>query len=337
MPTRPPVLDSAVTARPFEPDDERGTLEVLEAVFGGWPRDLGGVTPAEFFRWKHLEGPFGPSQRVIAEVDGSVVGFAAYMQWRFRVGERAVKAVRGVDLAVHPSHRMRGVSLALRTTVRFPSDIEFTWGNPNVQSRPGSRRVGRRPVRVVTQFVKPRTLAAPLLGGSRGESRTPRRLAVHAAAARTVLDDAPLTSLLEHSGHARERLSTERTREYLLWRYGRYDEYRAIRVPDGGAADGVVIFRCRRHGAFWVSHVCEMLVERDDRRLVRRLLQGVRDAAAVDFIRCSFASRAQAASHGFLHCRRRLLLTTSLFQANPVPDPTRPDSWALSIGDLELL
>jgi hypothetical protein len=152
-----------------------------------------------------------------------------------------------------------------------------------------------------------------------------------------VLDDAPLTSLLDHAGDARGRLKTDRTREYLRWRYGHFDDYRAIRVPGAGGADGVVVFRCRRHGPFWVSHVCELLVERADRRLVRRLLQGVHDAAPVDFIRCGFASRSQAAAHGFLHCRRGLLLTTSPLRPNPLPDPTLPGSWSLSIGDLELL
>jgi GNAT superfamily N-acetyltransferase len=336
MPTGPTVLDSAVTARPFRPDDEPQVLELLQAVFGAWPRELG-ATSAEFFRWKHLEGPFGPSQRVVAEADGSLIGFAAYMQWRFRAGERAVKAVRGVDLAVHPAHRMRGVSLKLRTATTFPGDIGFSWSNPNVESRPGGRRIGRRPVRIVTQFVLPRPRASTLLRAAPRRTRRPAPLAVEAAPASAVLDDAPLTSLLDHSGDAYRRLKTDRTRDYLRWRYGRFDDYRAIGISGAGAADGVVVFRCRCHGAFSVSHICELLVEREDRRLVRRLLQAVREAAPTDFIRCSFASRAQAASHGFVHCRRGLLLTTYPLQPSPLPDPTRPESWALSIGDLELL
>jgi hypothetical protein len=211
------------------------------------------------------------------------------------------------------------------------------WSNPNVASRPGGRRVGRRPVRIVTQFARPPAAPSTLLRASLGRTRRPRQLAVEAGPAGAALEDAPLTSLLDHAADARGRLRTERTRDYLRWRYGRFEDYRAIRVPAAGPADGVAILRCRRHGAFWVSHVCELLVERDDRRLVRSLLQGVRDAAPVDLIRCSFPSRAQAASHGFLHCRRRLLLTASPLQPNLAPDPTRPGSWALSIGDLELL
>jgi hypothetical protein len=326
-----------VTARDFRGADEPRVLEILEAAFGEWPRDLTGATPAEFFRWKHLEGPFGPSKTLVAEAEGSVIGFAAYMQWRFRAGPRGVKAVRGVDLAVDRAHRMRGASVALRSAGTFPSDVGFTWSNPNPESRPGGRKLGQRPVRIVTQFVRPRAPASTLVTAASGRNRAPRQLAVDAAPAGAVLDDAPLTSVLDHASDAAGRLRTDRTREYLRWRYGRFEDYRAIRVAHGAGGEGVAVFRCRRHGSFWVSHVCEMLVERADRRLVSGLLRGVRDAAPVDFIRCSFASRAEAAAHGFLHCRRGLLLTTNQLQPNTMPDPARADSWALSIGDLELL
>jgi GNAT superfamily N-acetyltransferase len=337
MPTGPPVLDSAVRARPFRADDEPHVLGLLQAVFREWPREISGATPAEFFRWKHVDGPYGPSSMVVAEADGRVVGFAAYMPWRFTTGGRVVNAVRGVDLVVHPAYRMRGVSLALRTATKFASDVGFSWSNPNVDSRPGGRKVGRRPVRIVTQFIQPRGPGRALLRACAGGARTPRRISIDAPPAAGVIGEAPLTSLLDHSAPAHHRLATLRTVDYLRWRYGRHADYRAIRVERDGAGAGVVIFRCRRHGSLWASHICELLVDRGDRVLVRSLLQQVREAAPVDFIRCSFASRSEAAAHGFVHYRRGLLLTISPLQRGLAPDPTRPDSWALSIGDLELL
>ncbi|HWX95608.1 MAG TPA: GNAT family N-acetyltransferase [Solirubrobacteraceae bacterium] len=335
MPTGPQVLDSAVTARPFMAQDEPGVLELLQSAFGEWPREISGVTPAGFFRWKHVEGPFGPSTLVVAVADRTVVGFAAYMPWRFTTGGQVVNAVRGVDLVVHPAYRMRGVSLALRTAAKFSIDVGFNWSNPNRASRPGGRKVGRRPVRIVTQFVRPD--APRLLRSCAGKSRTSRALSVEAEPAADAIAAGPLTSLLDHSPRADGRLSTLRTLDYLRWRYGRHDDYRATRVESGGVTSGVAIFRCRRHESLWASHICELLVEDDDPATVRSLLRGVREAAPVDFLRCSFSSRAQAGAHGFLHYRRGLLLTVSPLQRELVPDPTRPHSWALSIGDLELL
>jgi GNAT superfamily N-acetyltransferase len=337
MPTAPTALDAPITARPFRQDDESGVIELLQASFGEWPGELTGVTPAEFFRWKHLDGPNGPSTMVVAEADDAVIGFVAYMQWPFSTGNRVAKALRGVDLAVHPSYRRRGVSLALRTATKFTREINFTWSNPNEASRPGGAKVGRHPVTILPPFVRPSSPGMTLRRAFSGRPKTPRELSIHAEPAARLIGDGPLTSLLGHASHAHDRLSTLRSHEYLRWRYGPYEEYRAVRVEAGGETRGLAIFRCSRHESHWASHICELLVEPDDRQTARRLLRAVRDAAPVDLLRCSFASRAQAASHGFLHVGRGVPLNISRLQRDFIPDPTQAGSWALTIGDLELL
>jgi GNAT superfamily N-acetyltransferase len=338
MPTGPIVLDRVVTARAFDSSDETGVLDVLQAAFGEWPRDINGVSASDFFRWKHLDAPFGPSRLVVAEADGSIVGFVAYMPWRFKARGRPVPSVRGVDLAVHPAYRRRGVSEALRRESKISNEFSFIWSNPNVQSQPGQRKVGRRQIRVLAQFVQPRGQIARTAGRVyAGRSRTTRHLSVEAEPAEEVIDDDLLTSLIDHTGQAGDRLATDKTVDYLRWRYGRFDDYHAVRIDSGGAPKGVAVFRCTLHGSYWVSHICELFVERGDQRAVRQLLSRVRDAAPVDIMRCGFPSRAQAASHCFLHYRSRSLLTTAPLQPNILPDPTRRDSWALSVGDLELL
>ena len=338
MPTGPIVLDSVVTARAFNSNDEDAVLDLLQAAFGTWPRDMSGVSASEFFRWKHLDAPFGPSALVVAEADGLIVGFVAYMPWRFKARGRPVLSLRGTDLAVHPAYRRRGVSVALRRESKVSSEFSFIWSNPNVHSRPGQRKVGRRPVRVLAQFVQPRAqIARTAARAYAGRSRTPRYLSVQAEPAERVIDDDLLKGLTDHAGQAGDRLATDKTVDYLHWRYGRFDDYRAVRIDTGGAPRGLAIFRCRLYGSYWVSHICELLVERGDQRAVRQLLGRVRDAAPVDIIRCCFRSHAQAAAHGFFDYRSRSLLTTAPLQPNIEPDPGRPDSWALSGGDLELL
>jgi hypothetical protein len=51
MPTGPIAFDGAVKVRAFDAKDEPRVLEVLQAAFGQWPRDIQGVTASEFFRW----------------------------------------------------------------------------------------------------------------------------------------------------------------------------------------------------------------------------------------------------------------------------------------------
>jgi hypothetical protein len=80
-----------------------------------------------------------------------------------------------------------------------------------------------------------------------------------------------------------------------------------------------------------------MFVGHDEPRTLRELLKLVGKAAPADFISCNFASRHHAAAHGFLPYRGRTALMTYPLQSDVTPDPTRRDSWTLSLGDLELL
>jgi hypothetical protein len=57
--------------RPYEERDEEQVLGLLRASLGSGPA---GARPPSFFRWKHLENPFGASFMLLAEVDGHVVG-----------------------------------------------------------------------------------------------------------------------------------------------------------------------------------------------------------------------------------------------------------------------
>jgi hypothetical protein len=340
MPTGPTAFDRGVKVRVFEARDEPGVLELLQAAFGQWPRDIQGVAPGEFFRWKHMAGPFGPSLLLVAEADGEVIGFGAWMPWRLRASGQILKTLRGVDFAVHPSHRRRGASLALiqAAASHFSDDVAFTWSNPNEQMRPGSLKSGRHQVGRLPRFVQLSGLLryAIRLGGAK-RLKTPRDLRVEAETAAELLeDDSHASLLLSRTYQSRDRLTTAKDLDYLRWRYGRFEEYRAIRA-DAHSGNGMVIFRTRRHGSFLASHVCELLVDQDDHRTARHLLRQVRAATAADFVSCTFSSRRHAAVSGFVQYRGGMVLVTYPLQQNLVLDPTQPASWALSFGDLELL
>jgi GNAT superfamily N-acetyltransferase len=335
MPARTTFQHDAVTVRNFNSSDEPHVLELLRTVFGEWPREIPDVTPVEFFRWKQMDSPFGPSLMVIAELDERIVGFGAYMPWRFLARGQIVNSLRGVDFAVHPDYRRRGVSMALRLS-KFPSGTSLVWSNPNEQITPGTLRAGRRLVQTSAHYVRPQRPVTSVRRAVARRSRTPREPTVEAERALEVIGADSCTSLLQRGAHVSDRLATAKTLDYLRWRY-RHDSYRAVQVESGGATRGVAIFRCRRHGSFWVSHVCELFVEPGDRRTVGRLLGRVAGAAPCDLLRCSFPSRAQAASHGFIHHRRGSVLTVHPVQQGLAPDPTLPGSWSLSVGDLELL
>ena len=314
-------------------------IGVLQAAFGQWPRDIASATPGEFFHWKHTRSPFGPSSLVVAVADGVVVGCHAYMPWHLNTRDGVVSTLRGVDLAVHPDYRRLGVSMAMRAAARFSDDAAFMWSNPNKQNRPGAHKAGMRAVGNLPRFVRPREPVRHLLRRARANgSRTSDGLPVEAPTADEALADEGRASLvLSLTGAPLHRMCTVKDLSYLRWRYGSFDEYRAIAIDSSFAGRGMVIFRVRRQGRFWVSDVCELLVEPGDRRTARHLVHLVRDAAPTDFINCGFSSRRSAALLGFLQIRGVTVLMALPLRKNLTPDPARRSSWALARGDLELL
>lgn len=340
MPVTRSVAPAApITTRPFEAGDEPGVLDVLQKAFGSWPLDTNGADPAQFFRWKHRESPFGPSILVVAEADAAVVGFCAWMPWPLIAGGEVQPALRGVDIAVHPSHRGRGLSTALirEAQTRFPDDLALSFSTPNELSRPGILRTGRRHAGDLPSYIRP---SRPLRGAIHLVVRRSTRsgdLRLEAPNAAKALADPAASPLVKQISPPRDRITTVKDLEYLRWRYGKIEDYRAVRVEADGAMAGLAIFRVRRNRSARVTRVCELLVAEDDRRLGGRLLRAVRAAAPTEFISCRFRSRRAAALFGFVPSPRGTALLANPLRPDLSPDPTRHASWGLSLGDLELI
>ena len=263
-------------------------VALLVSVFGGWPRQLQGADPAAVFRWKHLGSPFGPSVMVVAEAGGDVIGFEALIRWPVTAGGRTVMGARGVDIAVDPAHRGRGVAGALirAATAGIADDCAFAFSNPNAMSDPMLVKHGRRPVGPFEVLVRPRRplrlmrrgRLAPGDGGA--AAREPRPTGGHGAGRHR----GAVAALLRDAPRPAGRFATALDPAYLRWRYGRSADYRAIRVRPGGALRGLRHLPRRAQAAPpGPRRVCEVLAAGDDARVVRRLLRGVLRAAPVDY------------------------------------------------------
>ena len=73
-------ITAGVQTRTYVDADERGVVDLLTLALGAGPA---GRRPPEFFRWKHLENPFGRSLMLVAEADDRIVGLWAFMRWGF--------------------------------------------------------------------------------------------------------------------------------------------------------------------------------------------------------------------------------------------------------------
>jgi GNAT superfamily N-acetyltransferase len=332
--------DQPVIVRSLEDADEPAVLELLQTVFGCWPRGIQSTAPAEFFRWKHMRGPSGRSALFVAEHGGELAGFVAYMPWRLRVDGQLVRALRGVDLAVHPQHRRRGVSQAFREAADSLLQGALLWASPNEAAHRGGLKHGRSSGGKIPHFA--RFCGGPsqsVRRARRGDADASTSVPIRAAQARDVLADGEyLARLLASIPHPPGRLSTDRDASYLRWRYAQFPEYHAVVASPDTGAGGIAIFRSRSYRRFRVLDVSELLAEGASASARRRLLARVSKAADADFLICNFPSRRQALRHGFLQASSGVSLYTHAEESGPMGvDPTRSAAWSLSRGDLELI
>jgi len=196
-----------VTIRPYTDADLEPTLDTLRAALGETP--LLHRTP-ELFAWKHLDNPFGRSIMLVADADGVIAGFRAFMRWDLTTpdGEN-LRCVRAVDTATHPLFLRQGIfrrlTLAALDAARDVG-IQMVFNTPNPKSGAGYLSMGWREVGYVGAMVRPgarmfrRGDAIPSLG--------------------EVFDDPVPAGDLAVDDRLPRGLRTPRTTDYLRWRFG---------------------------------------------------------------------------------------------------------------------
>jgi GNAT superfamily N-acetyltransferase len=332
------VKKGEATFRHFEANDTAAALELMELSLGAGrsPRTPG------FWRWKHLENPFGPSLGLVVPSNGQLAALRMFLCWRFHLDGQALHALRPVDTAVHPDWQRRG--LFSRLTESLVDDAQargysLLFNTPNDRSRSGYLKMGWRDLRKSPVMVKPLRLFSLLsMMTQRSETSTaaeptpepqPQPCGAFPDAAATV-DSA--------------RLSTPRTRDYLQWRYQRMPELE-YRVATSSSGDASLVSTTLRRSGLRELRICEtLLYERTAgaqgalRELLREALRtsSADIASAVAFPGTS--SRALLRGLGFLPLGLfgPRIVVRPLLPALAEPAWSRAASWDLSAGDLEL-
>ncbi|MGH2735860.1 MAG: GNAT family N-acetyltransferase, partial [Actinomycetota bacterium] len=327
---------------PYSDSDEPRVLHLLKTSLGEGPT---GIRTDHFFRWKHVDNPFGRSFMLIAEHEGNLVGFRSFMRWRLQAAAGELHAVRAVDTATHPEYQGRGIFSRLTRDAldALTGDADLVFNTPNDKSGPGYLKMGWTrvaPVPVAVRVRRPLRFASNL---SSLKSGAPNR-------ARPQIDAEPVARVLAHETdladlfacqRADGRLATPRSLEYLRWRYSgaRGLDYHAVIIEGSAGLDGIAIFRVRARGALWETTIAEVIVRPGDERAAREVLRRATRAARVDHITThspdgSAAARACPRA-GFVPSRRGLVLFVNPLRSDLQPAPTALSSWALSLGDVE--
>jgi GNAT superfamily N-acetyltransferase len=338
---KPSPSVTGLTVRPYRQEDEAEVIDLLTSVLGGGPA---GERSPEFFRWKHLANPFGPSLLLVGEAGDRIVGLRAFLRWRFEVGSRELRAVRAVDTATHPEFQGRGVFSELTTTALdiLADQADLVFNTPNAKSKGGYLKMGWHMVGAVPVSVRVRR-PVRFAVGMIGRGRSTGRPEVEAEPAeRSLADGEAVARLLRDAAEDGTRFRTPMDLTYLRWRYGSAPllDYRAVREMRGGELRGLAVFRVGTRGRLWEARVSEVIVPRGEAATARRLLRRVARAGSFDHLTASFpvgsTARRAARVLGFLRAPKGVTLVVNPLRDSLDPDPTSIRSWALSLGDLEV-
>jgi len=341
-------MSRRLEVRPFVPADLPRVVELAQVALGegSVPRTV------EYWRWKHLESPFGSSLGLLAERGGDLVGMRLFLRWRLRAGGSDVDAVRAVDTATHPAWQGRGIFRRLTEDLvakTAEEGVALVFNTPNRASRSGYlkmgwRDVGRVPVRLGAPA--PGRLARSLVRASRGEaSETGPQDAERLGTVEQLLAVPELPDLLASWAARETRLHTPRTLSYLRWRYAAAPGLRYHAAWSfGGGADAAVILRLRHRGAFRETALCEILESPgpEGREAAGRLVRSAVRAAGGDYAAAvAVGGTPEAGALGRAGLARLPLpsprFTVRRLEASAPADMSRWAGWRLGLGDLELM
>lgn len=331
------LTSTDVRVRAYSESDEEQVLDVLRAALGEGPT---GDRSARFFRWKHVDNPFGRSFLLVAEADGRIVGLRAFMRWRFETPSSIIEAVRAVDTATHPAYQRMGIfsQLTRAALENIRGEVDLIFNTPNDKSLPGYLKMGWQVVGKVPVAVRIRKPIA-FVTGLRARSAPPE-IPVSGDLASDVLgSESSIAPLLDEVSPVTERLTTPKDLGFLRWRYGTGSglDYRALVHRRGQDDSGLAIFRVRRRGALWETAIAELITRPGDREGRRRLLGEVVRAAPVHHVTLlDGAGGTGRPGPGFVRSRSPMTLVVNPLHDGIRPDSTEATSWALTLGDVEV-
>lgn len=109
----------------------------------------------EFFKWKHLENPFGKSYGLVAWSGERIVGLRVFMFWEFiQKNNEILRSIRPVDTVVDENFRGRGLfkKLTLEGLENCKGQFDFIFNTPNKNSLPGYLKMGWKKSTNISNF-----------------------------------------------------------------------------------------------------------------------------------------------------------------------------------------
>ena len=332
-------------------EDNAAILSLLRSTLG---EGAISKTPA-FWSWKHERNPFGASPVLVAEAESRIIGVRVFMRWRWRSGGNVIDSVRAVDTATDRDWQGKGIFTKL--TLKLVEEVEkepvaFVFNTPNRHSGPGYLKMGWSSVGSVTLYVRPchpiRILGEQIRRTIREVPTTPAddwNIDERNRAALVLSAQDPATFLQCRSSDVDPRLSTDRSLEFLMWRYVDIPELSySVAIEEEEGTSACLVHRMVYRGSLRELRLCELLTTEAAASvgILRGLIKDAIHHARPDYVAAmaasgTFAQKALQAL-GFVPIPRLgpLLTVRPLRLPSEIPSPLLRSSWRLAIGDLEI-
>lgn len=321
-----------------------------------------------YLDWQYVLNPHGPVLLHTGQSDDRTIAQYLVIPRNYRCGATSLKGSLSVNTLTHPEFRGAGwfVRLAEATYDSCTSeDIAFTLGFPNKESRPGF--TGPLHFKSLGDLS---FLALPLrwtgiLNRFLGKDRTRKGAELYLNIPEPCLyrskdyciedwEPGPLSVDFFHAFHATGKFTTERSDDYMMWRYLKCPtrRYRFLRItdPDRRRMLGFVVLRAIKLSGLRCGVLVDFGYLSDEPLALSELFRfsvdrfkdsGMDAVIAAAVPRCS--SEQLLRSEGFLRVPSRLLpqhLTVIQRLHDPKQAarvPTDLESWFLTFGDYDVL
>lgn len=331
-------MEHDIRIRLAEDRDVPEIVALLNVCLG----DVPFTKTVEYWKWKHQDNPFGQSAVLLAEDHGSIVGVRSFMRWHWWHKGKIIRSVRGVDTAMMPEYRGKGLfgELTLKLMEKSRQEGEsFLFSTPNPGSGRAYAKLGwrrtRLPVRI--RIVKPLSLLR------NGVIKGP------AVSAENEMENEPAEKYVRHPDF--ERLVATNRKFYdskviaahnaasLLWRYARVpvENYYGAGIEDDGLR-AVCFYRLKVSRLGKELRITDVFLEsRSWLPGFKKKIDSVIKANEIDYVTCgSFAAYDVLGNRSVQTALLGPKVTVHNILLNDPHPFIKFSSWSPMLGDLEL-
>lgn len=358
-------MKKAYSIREYKDGDEKGILELTEAVFGKVADETQWL---EWWQWEFMDNPAGRARIWLAVHKDKIVGMYPLIWMNMKIANEIVKGSQNIDLMTHPNYQHQGIFYTLEkkalaemekertyVTYGFPNDAAYPGHLKNAWFDVGTSRPLIKPLNlenilkryVANKFLtKAGTLAGNLLINLLYRTIKPPQV--------NNITITMVSSFDERINDFWNRVSNDyniiviRNKAYLNWRYIDIPdkEYTIYLAEKDGEICGYVILRCVNQRNLIQGYICDIIAPLEQGEVVHCLI-----SKAVEFFKEQSADLAIFTrlannrlggyfnKHGFmpLYFKKSCFMARSNSDRIPIAYLRKPEHWFIHIGDSDLI